>query len=265
MVSAPPQQKKKIITPSAGLFNKASQDSGRETDALFGEDVTITAVTQNAQGEDWAEVILKTDGYQAWVKQDHLGDMPPPSHHVITPRALMTAKADIKSPAAGYLPMGSLITISAAEDNPRMAGVHGPNGTIMGYIMADHVLPLGQYIEDYVDAAERLIGTPYRWGGRDSFGFDCSALVQISLAAAGQAVPRNSGDQERAIGTSLESIDVLKRGDLVFWRGHVGIMQDERHLLHANMWHGMTASEVLRDALPRLEDATGPITRLARP
>ena len=108
------------------------------------------------------------------------------------------------------------------------------------------------------------MGTPYRWGGRDSFGFDCSALVQLSLATAGVPVKRNSGDQEKTIGVTLDSLDELKRGDLVFWKGHVGIMQDEENLLHANMWHGMTASENLRAALPRLEEATGPVTRLAR-
>ena len=109
-----------------------------------------------------------------------------------------------------------------------------------------------------------MIGTPYRWGGRDSMGFDCSALVQLSLGAAGQKVMRNSGDQEKTIGRDLDHIDDLARGDLVFWKGHVGIMADGQRLLHANMHHAMTAIEELRSALPRLEKAAGPITRLAR-
>ena len=259
----------RIITPSAGMFNKASAQSGRETDALFGECVDVLQHRDGDDGHQWADIILKTDGYQAWIRDDVLGRMHAPSHHVIAPRALMTIEPDIKSPSAGYLPMGSLIHSKAVEESRFMA-VHGPeldNGDdpVIGYIMADHVLATGAYIDDYVTAAESLIGSPYRWGGRDSFGFDCSALVQLSMAAAGHAVPRNSSDQEKAIGTSLQHLDDLQRGDLVFWKGHVGIMQDEERLLHANMWHGMTASENLREALPRLDEAAGPITRLARP
>ena len=258
-----------IITPSAGMFNTPSSKSGRETDALFGESVDIITSVNANNGEEWAEIILKTDGYQAWVTVDALGRMPQASHHVTAPRALMTVDSDIKSPSSGYLPMGSLINALPAED-ARMMAVQGPQDDhgehpVIGYIPADHVMALGHYIDDYVTAAERLIGSPYRWGGRDSFGFDCSALVQLSLAASGKAVARNSGDQERTVGETIHHLDDLRRGDLVFWKGHVGIMQDEARLLHANMWHGMTASEDLRAALPRLEEATGPVTRLARP
>ena len=248
---------KQIISPSAGLFHDADTNSGRETDALYGETVEVL---HEAGG--WAEVILKTDDYQAFIEKKHLSSPQDPTHHVIVPRALMTTATDIKSPAAGYLPMGSLVRLGAKTD--RMQSVISADDTILGYIMSDHVLPCGDYVDDFVTTAELCIGTPYRWGGRDSFGFDCSALVQLSLASAGTAVKRNSGDQEATIGKTLDLIDALRRGDLVFWRGHVGIMQDAENLLHANMWHGMTASENLRAAIPRLEKAAGPITRLAR-
>ncbi len=246
-----------IITPSAGMFHAADRASGRETDALFGETVSVVS----RQG-GWAEVILATDGYRAWIAEDALGVLSAPSHHITAPRALITVAPDIKSPAAGYLPMGSLITAYKADN--RMMMVTGINDQEMGYMMADHAMPIGQFVDDYVAAAERMIGIPYRWGGRDSFGIDCSALVQLSLAASGVTVPRNSGDQEHAIGRNVGGLDELQRGDLVFWKGHVGIMQDADTLLHANMWHGMTATENLRAALPRLEKAAGPITRLAR-
>ena len=246
-----------IITPSAGMFNAPDQTSGRETDALYGEAVRIITSI-----EGWAEIVLTTDGYQAWVAEDMLGPLPQASHHINVPRALMTKEANIKSPAAGYLPMGSLIRAHPAEHG--MMAVTSCDDAVIGYIVARHAMAIGTYVDDYVAVAEQMIGTPYRWGGRDSIGIDCSALVQLALAAAGVAVPRNSSDQEKTIGRDLTSLNELKRGDIVFWKGHVGIMQDHARLLHANMWHGMTASEDLREALPRLEKAAGPITRLAR-
>jgi cell wall-associated NlpC family hydrolase len=248
----------KIISPSAGMYNKPDEKSGRETEALYGEEVEVLS-----ESGDWAEAVLKTDGYQAWIRKTHLGDLPEATHHIIAPRALITAAPDIKSPAAGYFSMGSRVTVSGKAEN-RMLAVQGAAGQ-QGFIIADHALPAGKYVGDYVASAESLIGVPYRWGGRDSFGFDCSALVQLSMATAGMAVLRNSGDQENTIGTTIGSLDDLKRGDLVFWKGHTGIMRDSKTLLHTNMWHGLTASENLKAALPRLEKAAGPVRRLARP
>ena len=247
-----------IITPSAAMMAQPDALSGRETDALYGEAVTLIK-----QQDDWVEVVLETDGYQAWVETSSLGQLPPATHHIIAPRALLTVTPDIKSPAVGYLPLGALISAEDGHNDQDTLAVTGQDG-IKGYIPQHHALPLGEYCPDYVTVAEGMIGTPYRWGGRDSIGFDCSALVQLSLAAAGQKVMRNSGDQEKTIGHSLDHIDDLRRGDLVFWKGHVGIMADGHTLLHANMHHAMTAVEDLRSALPRLETAAGPITRLAR-
>jgi cell wall-associated NlpC family hydrolase len=115
-----------------------------------------------------------------------------------------------------------------------------------------------------VAVAESLIGSPYRWGGRASTGLDCSALVQLALAVAGKPVPRDSGPQHD-IGTALQDIDDLQRGDLVFWAGHVGIMQDGDRLLHANAHHMAVASEPLGVASRRIAAIAGPITALRRP
>ncbi|MCE2516459.1 MAG: C40 family peptidase [Alphaproteobacteria bacterium] len=251
----------RIITPSSPLMTTPDATSGRETDALFGEAVVIHQTVPTGQ-DDWAEITLTTDDYRAWIKASDLAEAPDPTHHVVVPRSLVTATPSIKSPHLFHLPLGALVTAEDAEGD--VIAIHGANGVI-GYMPSCHVLPIGTYVDEYVAIAEALISTPYLWGGRDSLGFDCSALVQLSLAAAGQPVPRNTGDQEPAIGTTLTDRDQLQRGDLVFWKGHVGIMTDGETLLHANAFHHMVAAEKLSDALPRLHDAAGPITRLARP
>ena len=253
-----------IITPSTAIMAAPDPASGRETDALYGESVTIIA-----DHKDWVEIRLNTDGYHGFIRRNALGALPEASHHIISPRALLTESPDIKSPAAGYIPLGGLIhaTPAAQVDNvpaDNTLAVHNQDG-IIGYMPAHHAMAIGDYCPDYVAVAESLIGTPYRWGGRDSIGIDCSALVQLSLAASGVPVMRNSGDQEHSIGQTIEARDDLRRGDLIFWRGHVGIMSGANTLLHANMHHSMTAQEDFDRAMPRLERAAGPITRMARP
>lgn len=253
-----------IITASTALHLEPDAASNRETDALYGETVAVHGETDGADGR-WCEVTLETDGYRGWLKKDALGQLPEASHRVITPRALLTQGADIKTPAAtrpSWLPMAARLAAKPAGDG--IMAVEGKDG-IIGYLPAHHLLALGATVPDWVAVAESLIGVPYRWGGRDSIGIDCSALVQLGLAAAGQAVKRNSGDQEATIGVTIDPADGLERGDLVFWKGHVGLMLDGKNLLHANMHHARSAVEPLTETLARFEANGLNVSRFARP
>jgi cell wall-associated NlpC family hydrolase len=127
------------------------------------------------------------------------------------------------------------------------------------YLWSRSLAELGAHEADWVGVAERLIETPYLWGGRTSEGIDCSGLVQTALMAAAVASPRDSDMQEATLGEPIAIDDgsaPLARGDLVFWKGHVGIMRDPVTLLHANGWHMKTVSEPLAEARDRIA-ATG--------
>lgn len=119
---------------------------------------------------------------------------------------------------------------------------------------------------DFAGTAERLVGTPYLWGGRTSLGLDCSGLVQLCLAVAGIAAPRDADQQERSLGDAVPpDRETLARGDLVFWRGHVGLMLDATRLIHANGFHMAVAVEPLETAVARiLEKSYGPVTAIRR-
>ena len=143
----------------------------------------------------------------------------------------------------------------------------------VGYVQADALvantaLPSEPSGTDPVSLAETFIGMTYHWGGRGGAGIDCSGLIQRALAAAGIAAPRDSDMQQDALGTALAEGETLKRGDLIFFPGHVGIMADANTLVHATRHHGKTLAEPLADVIARIaNDHSAPVLarkRIAR-
>jgi len=161
----------------------------------------------------------------------------------------------MKSRPLESLPFGAKIAARPAEGGFRESP--------LGYIPTQHLdQPL---IDDFVVVAENLIGAPYLWGGASSFGLDCSALIQTALRATGQRAPRDSDMQEAMLGTALADDDRLKRGDLIFWKGHIGVMRDSETLLHANAGAMAVALEPLDVAIARIAAAgDGPVTSRRR-
>jgi cell wall-associated NlpC family hydrolase len=130
-----------------------------------------------------------------------------------------------------------------------------------------HLAPIEAVEDDPVAVAERFLGVPYLWGGRTSLGLDCSALVQLSFAAAGIAAPRDSDMQEKALGWAADAgndLAGLRRGDLVFWTGHVAIARGDGTLVHANA-HAMAVTiEPVAGALVRIRARGSEVTSVRR-
>lgn len=221
-------------------------------------DAAATAVTQLLHGEtfhvldvtgDWAWGYCDHDHYVGYVPEAALGDEPIAiSHRVTARRAPVFADADIKAPVVGSLSAGA--RLSGTVDG---AFVRIGQGALQGAVHSRHLAPVEAYEDDWIAAAERQLGQPYVWGGRGHGGIDCSGLVQLALGLAGVRVPRDTDLQRAALGVPLSENAAARRGDIVFFPGHVGIMRDETHLLHANAWWMSTVVEPLADVIARLE------------
>ncbi len=239
-----PGTPRRVVVPVAPLRREPRADLGLDTELLMGE--AFTAYENTDEGWSWGQ---GEDGYVGWVPTEALGEPgAPATHRVAALRTFVYPGPSIKlAPAAG-LPFGAGVV---ATDAGPFAAVPG------GFVWAGHLAPADATEPDFVAVAERFSGIPYLWGGKSALGLDCSALVQTALRAAGHAAPRDTDMQERALGRAVDPDGPLRRGDLVFWRGHVGLMRDPLTLLHAN-GHAMTVeSEPLASARTRIRGATG--------
>jgi cell wall-associated NlpC family hydrolase len=233
---------RQVAVPTAALRRAADPMAEQWDQLLFGERFRVLEVKD---GFAWGQAAR--DGYVGFVAEaDLAAPGAPATHQVAVPRTYAFAEPDIKARPAGLYSLNALTAIEATEG--RFARGEGT-----GWFVAAHLAPVGVAQADYVTVAQSFLGAPYQWGGRESLGLDCSGLVQQALAACGRAVPRDT-DLQRAFFAPITAED-RRRGDLVFWKGHVAILLDADTILHANAHHMAVAIESLAGAIARIEAA----------
>ena len=250
-------QRGQIRTPFVPVFAKPQLDAERVTEALSGE---IVLVFERSRGWVWGQ--LESDGYAGYMPESAVMAGVRDMTHVVTAFAtFMYAAPDIKSEAISTLSLNA--QVAAADTRDRFLRLQTG-----AYVIESHTVPLGTFAPDFVAVCERFVGVPYLWGGRTSAGVDCSGLVQMGMIAAGLACPRDTDLQRAALGRDIgitPALTGLKRGDLLFWQGHVGIVTDGLHLLHANAHHMTVAREPVMTAVARIAASGSPLLAIKRP
>lgn len=247
-----------VAAPVADIRSAPSSEAGMDSQLLLGDEVRVF---EEAGGWSWMQAAR--DGYVGYVLSSTLAaDLARPTHMVAAPRSFTYSRDDLKSPRVRTLSMGCGVTVTGWSENRGTRYAMLESG---GAMVAGHLLPVGEFAGDYVAVAETLEHTPYLWGGTSGFGLDCSGLVQLSMRMAGIDVLRDTDMQERSVGTRVDSAAGLKRGDLVFWKGHVAIMVDGHGVIHANGNTMLTSREPLAAALARIAPAYGEPTSYRRP
>ena len=186
------------------------------------------------------------DGYCGWLPEAAVAEGTQPTHWVAVPGSHLYAGPKVQAPETAALPMGARVTVTGEQ------GAFAE--TPLGFVPMAHLLPVGRWLSDPVSVAESLLGTPYLLGGNSRAGIDCSGLVQLAHHACGISLPGDSDLQETAL--ELATGDT-RRGDLIFWPGHVALAVGESLLIHANGQTMSVAYEPIAACIERVKAAEG--------
>ena len=245
-----------VIEAQAPVRRAPSPDAPLDTEVLKGERVTVYESTE--EGWAWSQI---EDGYVGWLPANALmRPGPAATHKVRALRTLVFPGPSIKLPPIETLSLGARLAV-LRTDAPFAVTSTG------GYVPVVHLSAVASTEPDFVAVAERFVGVPYLWGGKTSLGLDCSGLVQVALSAAGIACPRDSDMQESDLGRVIDPgqrFEHVRRGDLLFWQGHVALVRDASTMIHAT---GHTMSVVVEDlaaGVARIAAAGHPLRAVKR-
>ncbi|MBV6636489.1 MAG: C40 family peptidase [Mameliella sp.] len=253
-------ERHRIAAPIADLLTKPK--GARDRQLLRG---ALFQVLDLADG--WAYGFAERDGYVGWVAASDLVGIPkePETHRIASARSYGKTTPGLKRMGQiTPLSLGARLAVLEEIDGwARVAWARGGTPRDL-YVPGQHLAPVDHPEADPVAVAERLLNTPYLWGGNSALGIDCSGLVQIALHACGQDCPGDS-DMQEALARALPPGTPPERGDLMFWKGHVAWVADPDTLIHANAYHMAVAYEPIKEAISRIrQQGDGPVTRHAR-
>ncbi|MGB7263043.1 MAG: NlpC/P60 family protein [Albidovulum sp.] len=240
-----------VVDPVADLL--AQPGGARDRQLLHGEELLALDRHDGA-----AFVQASKDGYCGYVLEAAIGRSQIPTHWVSAAATHLYQAPDIKAPEIVSLSLGSRLSIKS--DQGRFLE------TDRGFFVpAAHLRKIGDWEEDPVSVAERLLGSPYLWGGNSRAGIDCSGLVQIALQSCGIACPGDSDMQEKAVGARIHLDTPPRRGDLLFWKGHVALARNDDEIIHANAHHMAVVIEKKSVTIARIiAQGYGPVRAIRR-
>ena len=217
-----------------------SPDGKRNRQLIYGSKVKYFNAANG-----WAFIQNTYDNYVGYVPESTIASETQKTHIVTAPLAHVFMEPNIKSKNIEILPLAARVSGEVIEN--------GFLETELGWISVSQLKRKTELSKDPVEVSKLLQNAPYLWGGNTTLGIDCSGLIQISLLLCGIDCPGDSDQQMNTLGQNIDIGSPRKKGDILFWKGHVAWVVNERQILHANAYHMATVIEEANEAIERIK------------
>jgi uncharacterized protein YgiM (DUF1202 family) len=225
-----------ISTPFENMRKEPTYNSVIVSQARFGETIRIIE-----NKNDWTYVETP-DSYQGWISKDSIVERKTSYDTSLKVSRLTAHLYSIKDTELGpifSLPYGCKLK-SIDTTHPRWIEVELPNGKLCFIQKGDVTEEVSlQSKEDLVEFSKRFLDLPYTWGGRTSFGFDCSGFVQMLYEQINISLLRDAKLQINDTRFQNIPFSQIEPGDLIFWGktkervSHVGMYIGDNKFIHS--------------------------------
>ncbi len=211
-----------FIKEFSNIYKNPSKLSEVTSQILYGEKFKILSKNKN-----WIKIKTSFDNYIGYIKNKNYINNYKPTHKIfkLKSKILRYSKAKKFYTTKNFLSFGSKIMILRKT---KKFIEYQKNK----WIQKKDIKKIEHIENDYIKILKLFLKTKYTWGGKTYKGIDCSALLQLFFYYNGKFYPRDTKDQIR-YSKKNNKIVKFKKGDIIFWKGHVALCLDATRLIHA--------------------------------
>ena len=202
----------------SNIYKKPSKVSGVASQILYGEKFKILSKNKN-----WIKIKISFDNYVGFIKdKDYTNDYKP-THKIFTLKTNIFNKH--KKKTKYFLPFASKILI--IQENKKFVEYEKNK-----WIKKKDIKKIDHIEKNYLKVLKLFLKTKYVWGGKTYKGIDCSAILQLLYYYNNKFYPRDTKEQIKHSRKNAKRKS-FKKGDIIFWKGHVAICINSKKLIHA--------------------------------
>ena len=204
--------------PLSNIYKKPNAFSEVTSQILYGEKFKIISKNKN-----WIKIKVSFDNYTGYIKNKYYTKDHQPTHKIFTLKANIYNKQ--KNKTKYFLPFASRISI--IQENKNFIEFEKNK-----WIKKNDIKKINHIEKDYLKVLKMFLKIKYLWGGKTYRGIDCSAILQLFFYYNNKFYPRDTKDQIKYSAKKNKS-KVFKKGDIIFWKGHVAVCINTQKLIHA--------------------------------
>ena len=204
--------------PLSNIHKKPNAFSEVTSQILYGEKFKIIS-----KNKSWIKIKALFDNYTGYIKNKYYTKDHQPTHKIFTLKTNIYNKQ--KNKTKNFLPFAS--RISMIHENKKFIEFEKNK-----WIKKNNIKKINHIEKDYLKVLKMFLKIKYLWGGKTYRGIDCSAILQLFFYYNNKFYPRDTKDQIKYSAKKNKS-KVFKKGDIIFWKGHVAVCINAQKLIHA--------------------------------